>query len=549
MKFKSLFDTSAYHQLKEHFDDLKEIHLADLFAKNPERAKQFSIEHEDFFIDFSKNRLSKKTIELFSNAAKEIDLKSQINDLFDGGKINQTENRAVLHTALRDLKSDEKVVDGVNIMIDIKGELEKIKVFTEKIHSGEWLGFTGEKIKSVVNIGIGGSDLGPHMVCEALKSYQNRNLELHFVSNVDPSHLAETLKNVEAKSTLFIVASKTFTTQETMTNAENARTWLIEKLYDEDAVANHFVALSTNKESVELFGIKPENRFTFWNWVGGRYSLWSSIGLPISLAVGYKNFERLLEGANSADKHFKKEPFEKNIPFLMAIIGVWYNNFFGAASHAILPYDQLLSFFPAYLQQADMESNGKSVDRNGKDVNYHTGPVIWGEPGTNGQHAFYQLIHQGTKFIPCDFIASANSQNPIGNQHSKLLSNYFAQTEALMNGKPEVDVVRELELEGKEDDEIEMLKNFKVFKGNNPTTSILVKELDPYNLGKLIAFYEHKIYVQGVFWNVFSFDQWGVELGKVLAKKILPELNQNKATTSHDSSTNGLINRYKKWSN
>jgi glucose-6-phosphate isomerase len=545
MSYKSIFNTLAHKKLESHFNGIKNTPLKALFAEDLLRASKFKIEEGDFYFDFSKNRITEETIALFVEAANEIGFKDQLNAFFGGDKINETENRAVLHTALRDFSSSEVLVDGKNVLPLVKAEQEKMKAFCQKVHSGEWKGQTGKAIKNIVNIGIGGSDLGPVMVVEALKSYKVDGIESYFVSNIDSSHLYQTLKKVDAEETLFIVASKTFTTQETMTNALSARNWLIEQLGSEEAVAKHFVALSTNAKAVKEFGIAADNMFEFWDWVGGRYSLWSSIGLSIALNVGYENFEALLKGAHAADTHFKTADLDKNIPFIMAALGVWYNNYFGAESHAVLPYDQYLHRFAAYLQQGDMESNGKSVDRNGNTVDYQTGPIIWGEPGTNGQHAFYQLIHQGTKLIPSDFIAFAKSNNPIGDHHEKLLSNFFAQPEALMNGKTVEEVIEELVAQGKSEEEIEKLIPFKVFEGNRPTNSIMIKELNPFNLGFLIALYEHKIYAQGILWNVYSYDQWGVELGKVLAKKILPELTSEGNVASHDSSTNGLINWYK----
>jgi glucose-6-phosphate isomerase len=545
MRYKSIFNTLAHEKLESHFNGIKDTHLKELFADDLLRASKFKIEEGDFYFDFSKNRITEETIALFVEAANEIGFSDQLMAFFGGEKINETENRAVLHTALRDFSSNEVLVDDANVLPLVKAEQEKMEAFCQKVHSGEWKGQTGKTIKNIVNIGIGGSDLGPVMVVEALKSYKVDGIESYFVSNIDSSHLYQTLKKVDAEETLFIVASKTFTTQETMTNALSARNWLIEQLGSEEAVAKHFVALSTNGKAVQEFGIAADNMFEFWDWVGGRYSLWSSIGLSIALNVGYENFEALLKGAHAADNHFRNTDLDKNIPFIMAALGVWYNNYFGAESHAVLPYDQYLHRFAAYLQQGDMESNGKSVDRNGNTVDYQTGPIIWGEPGTNGQHAFYQLIHQGTKLIPSDFIAFAKSNNPIGDHHEKLLSNFFAQPEALMNGKTVEEVIEELVAQGKSEEEIEKLIPFKVFEGNRPTNSIMIKELNPFNLGFLIALYEHKIYAQGILWNVFSYDQWGVELGKVLAKKILPELTSEGNVASHDSSTNGLINWYK----
>ena len=542
MKYKSLFDTKAHAELQQHFEETKNLHLKTLFQSQQNRFSEFTVDWDGFLFDYSKNRVTSETIVLFDKAAAEIDLKTQINNLFSGEKINKTENRAVLHTALRDFSSKPILVDGENIKPLIAEALAKMKGFSDKVHSGKWKGHTGKSIKQIVNIGIGGSDLGPYMVTEALKTYKVEGIESYYVSNVDGTHLFQTLKKLKAEETLFIVASKTFTTQETMTNAHSAKDWLVNQLGSEDAVAKHFVALSTNEKAVKDFGIDTQNMFVFWDWVGGRYSLWSSIGLSIALNIGYQNFEQLLKGAEAMDIHFKTAPFKHNIPFLMAVLGIWYNNYFGAESHAVLPYDQYLHRFAAYLQQGDMESNGKSVDRNGNSITYQTGPIIWGEPGTNGQHAFYQLIHQGTKLIPSDFIAFANSNNPVGDHHPKLLSNFFAQTEALMNGKTAEEAKVELEASGKSIKEVEQLLPFKVFDGNRPTNSIFIDKLTPYNLGRLIAAYEHKIFVQGAFWNVYSYDQWGVELGKQLAKKILPEIESSDAVSSHDSSTNGLIN-------
>jgi glucose-6-phosphate isomerase len=469
--------------------------------------------------------------------------------MFKGEKINETEHRSVLHVALRHFGEEPYHVDGENVMPGIIRVREQMKSFCDKVHNGDWKGFNGKKIRCIVNIGIGGSDLGPVMVTEALKPYWKKNISAHFVSNVDGTHIAETLKKVKAEETLFLVASKTFTTQETMTNAHTARQWFLDNGGSEQDIAKHFIALSTNEKEVVKFGIAAENMFEFWDWVGGRYSLWSAIGLSIALTIGYDNFEELLKGAYEVDQHFKTEKFANNIPVLLALIGTWYTNFFGAQSEAILPYDQYMHRFAAYFQQGNMESNGKSVDRNGYEVSYMTGPVIWGEPGTNGQHAFYQLIHQGSLIIPCDFIAPAISHNPIGDHHVKLLSNFFAQTEALMNGKTEEEVTAELSKTSATKEAIKKLLKFKTFKGNKPTNSFLLKQVTPHSLGSLIAMYEHKIFVQGVIWNIFSFDQWGVELGKQLANKILPELENKEKVTSHDSSTNGLINAFKQLRN
>lgn len=538
--------TQAYKYLSNHYVDIAPKHLTELFAADKERFAKFSITFGDILFDYSKNRIDDTTKALLLQLARECRLEEAINAMFAGDAINETEGRAVLHTALRHQGDGPVLVDGKDVIPDVKAVLTKMRGFSERIIGGDWKGHTGKPITDVVNIGIGGSDLGPVMVTEALKPYKN-HLNIHFVSNVDGTHIAETLKKVEPETTLFLIASKTFTTQETMANAHTARQWLLDSGAAADAVAKHFVALSTNAKAVAEFGIDTQNMFEFWDWVGGRYSLWSAIGLSIVLSIGYENFEQLLQGANASDKHFRETPFEENIPVIMALLGVWYNNFFDAETQAILPYDQYLHRFAAYFQQGDMESNGKYVDREGNPVEYQTGPIIWGEPGTNGQHAFYQLIHQGTKLIPCDFIAPAQTHNPIGEHHTLLLSNFFAQTEALMNGKDEAEVITELKASGKSDEEIARLKTFKIFEGNRPSNSFLIKKITPFTLGLLIALYEHKIFVQGIIWNIFSFDQWGVELGKQLAGKILPELRNDEAITSHDASTNGLINRYKTW--
>ncbi|WP_262247634.1 glucose-6-phosphate isomerase [Parapedobacter soli] len=538
--------TQAYKYLSNHYIDIAPKHLTELFAADNDRFSKFSITFGDILFDYSKNRIDDTTKALLLQLARECKLEDAIRAMFAGEAINETEGRAVLHTALRHHGDEPVLVDGKDVMPEVKAVLNKMRGFSDRIISGDWKGHTGKPITDVVNIGIGGSDLGPVMVTEALKPYKN-HLNIHFVSNVDGTHIAETLKKADPATTLFLIASKTFTTQETMANAHTARQWLLDSGATAEAVAKHFVALSTNAEAVAAFGIDTQNMFEFWDWVGGRYSLWSAIGLSIMLSVGYENFEQLLQGANASDIHFRETPFEENIPVIMALLGVWYNNFFDAETQAILPYDQYLHRFAAYFQQGDMESNGKYVDREGKPVDYQTGPIIWGEPGTNGQHAFYQLIHQGTKLIPCDFIAPAQTHNPIGEHHTMLLSNFFAQTEALMNGKVETEVVTELKVSGKSDEEIERLKTFKVFDGNRPSNSFLIKKITPYTLGSLIALYEHKIFVQGIIWNIFSFDQWGVELGKQLAGKILPELRNNEQVDTHDASTNGLINRYKAW--
>jgi glucose-6-phosphate isomerase len=536
--------TQAYEYLSNHLVDMADTHMKDLFEKDAERFQKFSLLFNDIFLDYSKNRINDKTMALLMQLAKECELENAIKSMFSGEKINETEDRAVLHTALRNRSNTPVMFEGKDVMPEVNEVLAKMKKFSEAVISGSWKGYTGKAITDVVNIGIGGSDLGPVMVTEGLKSYKN-HLQMHFVSNVDGTHIVETLKKVNPETTLFLVASKTFTTQETMTNAHSARDWFLESGAADEDVAKHFAALSTNSEGVSKFGIDTENMFEFWDWVGGRYSLWSAIGLSIALSIGFENFEGLLTGAHEMDNHFRSADFEQNMPVILALIGIWYNNFFEAETEAILPYDQYMHRFAAYFQQGDMESNGKHVDRNGDDVNYQTGPVIWGEPGTNGQHAFYQLIHQGTKLIPCDFIAPAKSHNPLGEHHKMLLSNFFAQTEALMNGKDEEEVLGEMRDKSKE--VRDKIAPFKVFEGNRPTNSILVKLITPKTLGSLIAMYEHKIFVQGIIWNIFSFDQWGVELGKQLAGKILPELQENNEVNSHDSSTNGLINLYKDW--
>jgi glucose-6-phosphate isomerase len=529
--------TNAWQLLEAHAQDMKKLQMRDLFAEDAHRFSGFSTCAEDIVFDYSKNIITEQTIQLLIQLASECGIKEAIVSMFAGEKINETEGRAVLHTALRNFSGHPVLSDGKDIMPDVRSVLSQMKNFCDNIHSGAWKGYTGKKIKYIVNIGIGGSDLGPVMVTEALRPYWVNGIETYFVSNVDGTHIAETLKKVTADETLFLIASKTFTTQETMTNAHTARNWFLQYAKDEAYIAKHFAALSTNEKEVVKFGIDKANMFEFWDWVGGRYSLWSAIGLSIALTIGYDNFEQLLKGAYAADEHFKKEPFDKNIPVLMALIGLWYTNFFDAKSEAILPYDQYLHRFAAYFQQGNMESNGKYVSRNGEKVNYSTGPIIWGEPGTNGQHSFYQLIHQGTHMIPCDFIAPAISHNPVGDHHEKLLSNFFAQTEALMNGKSKEEVMAE----GVKEE----LIPFKVFEGNRPSNSILIKKITPFTLGELIALYEHKIFVQGIIWNIYSFDQWGVELGKQLANKILPELRGDEKISTHDGSTNALINLYK----
>lgn len=537
--------TQAWKKLEAHFEQVRDVQMKQLFADDPDRFNRLSIQFEDILVDFSKNRITDETLQLLLQLAEECKLQDAIEQMFTGEPINETEGRSVLHIALRNRTNLPIMVDGKDVMPEVNEVLGRMETFANQMVNGDRRGFTGKPLRTIVNIGIGGSDLGAVMVTEALKPYWKPGMEVHFVSNVDGTHMAETLKQCDPETTLFMIASKTFTTQETMTNARTARSWFLEAAGSEEEVAKHFVAISTNAEGVKDFGIAPENMFGFWDWVGGRYSLTSAIGLPIACTVGFDHFRQLLEGFHAMDLHFRETEPDKNLPVLLALIGIWYNNFFGAESEAILPYDQYLHRFPAYFQQGNMESNGKYVDRNGQPVDYQTGPIIWGEPGTNGQHAFYQLIHQGTKLIPCDFIAPAISHNPIGDHHAKLLSNFFAQTEALMMGKSESEVSAELEADGKTASEIEQLLPFKVFEGNRPTNSILLKKVTPRSLGSLIALYEHKIFTQGIIWNIFSFDQWGVELGKQLAKKILPELDGSGDVSSHDASTNGLINAWK----
>ncbi len=536
--------TKSWRKLIKHHKTMQGVQMKTLFAENPSRFDQMSLRFEDILLDYSKNIATAETLDLLVKLARECGLKAAIEAMFKGEAINVTENRAVLHTALRNQTGTPVIVGDKNVMPDVKEVLKKMESFCSKIIAGSWKGFSGKAITDVVNIGIGGSDLGPVMVTEALKPYAN-HLKVHFVSNVDATHLVEVMKKVEVETTLFLIASKTFMTQETMANAQSARQMFLAVAKDENHIKKHFVALSTNENEVVKFGIDPQNMFGFWDWVGGRYSLTSAIGLSIALSIGFDNFKQLLAGFHAMDKHLKNTPFERNMPVLMALLGVWYVNFFGAESEAILPYDQYMHRFAAYFQQGNMESNGKCVDRNGEKVTYQTGPIIWGEPGTNGQHAFYQLIHQGTRLIPCDFLAPATSHNPIGAHHTLLLSNFFAQTQALMTGKTEGEVVAEFEKMGKKTEEYQKLVPFKVFEGNRPTNSILFKQLTPRTLGSLIALYEHKIFVQGIIWNVFSFDQWGVELGKQLANNILPQLQNNEPTSQFDSSTNGLINAWK----
>jgi glucose-6-phosphate isomerase len=535
----------AWQALQKHQREMAGVHMRDLFAQDPRRFECFSLRFGDILFDYSKNRVTQDTMGLLFDLARQANLTDKIEAMFTGQKVNNTENRAVLHVALRNRSNRPIVVDGQDVMPQVNAVLARIRSFSDAVRSGAWKGYTGKPITDIVNIGIGGSDLGPKMVCEALKPYGKPGLHVHFVSNVDGTDLVETLKVVNPETVLFLVASKTFTTQETMANAHSARRWFLETAKDEAAVTRHFVAMSTNTQEVAKFGIDSANMFEFWDWVGGRYSLWSAIGLSIALYVGMDNFEALLTGAHRVDEHFRSTPFEENIPVVMGLLGIWYNNFFGAQSLAILPYDQYLVHFSSYFQQGDMESNGKSVTRGGERIDYQTGPIIWGQPGTNGQHAFYQLIHQGTKLIPCDFLAAAQSQNPLGDHHMLLLSNYFAQTEALMKGRTPDEARAELVAAGKTGAELETLVAARTFPGNRPTNSFLYPRLTPEILGSLTALYEHKIFTQGAIWDVNSFDQWGVELGKQLAKVILPELPGPERVDSHDSSTNGLINYYK----
>lgn len=540
-----LTQCNAWRALTDHYYEISNQHMRDWFAQDPQRFERFSLRFEDILLDYSKNRITAETLGLLLDLARECDVPEWARSMFAGEKINSTEHRAVLHIALRNRSNRPIKVDGEDVMPAVNAVLAKMRNFSEQLRSGAWKGYSGEPIRDVVNIGIGGSDLGPQMVCEALKPYASDNLRVHFVSNIDGSQIAETLKPLNPATTLFIVASKTFTTQETMTNARTARAWLLAAASDESVVAKHFVALSTNTDAVQAFGIDTGNMFEFWDWVGGRYSLCSAIGLSIALYVGMDAFEELLTGAHAMDEHFRSAPLEKNLPVILALLGVWYGNFFGAETHAILPYDQYLHRFPAYFQQGDMESNGKSVTRTGVAVDYTTGPVIWGEPGTNGQHAFYQLIHQSPKLIPADLLAAAESHNPLGEHHRILLANFFAQGEALMRGKSASEVQSELEAQGLAGPGLKALLPHKVFPGNRPTNSILYRRLTPRTLGSLIALYEHKIFVQGIIWNINSFDQWGVELGKQLAQSIFPELGQEAEVNTHDASTNGLINYYK----
>ncbi|GAB3533302.1 glucose-6-phosphate isomerase [Pontibacter brevis] len=544
LKNYSPTQAKAWQKLEKHYQEIAPKHLRELFEQDPQRFEKFSLQLEDMLFDLSKNRITEETLSLLTELAEETELPAAIESMFRGEPINATEGRAVLHTALRNFSDETLEVDGENVLPEVREVQQQMKAFCGKLHSGEWTGYTGKAINHVVNIGIGGSDLGPQMVCEALKSYKKENIEISFISNVDGTDAAEVLRHLNPETTLFIIASKTFTTKETITNAKTAREWFLKKAEDKEYVKKHFVALSTNVEAVVEFGIAPENTFRFWDWVGGRFSLWSAIGLSIACALGYDKFEELLKGAEAMDKHFRQAPLRQNIPVQLALLSIWYTNFFGCQTHAVLPYDQYLRLLPDYLQQLMMESNGKSIDRNGETVTYQTQPVIWGAAGTNSQHSFFQLIHQGTVLIPSDFIAPANSHNPVGQHHPLLLSNFFAQTEALMKGKTEKEVREELSKKNMSSEELEQLVPHKVFEGNKPSTSIMFKLLTPYTLGNLIAMYEHKTFVQGVIWNVYSFDQWGVELGKQLAGTIEGELLQDKQA-NHDSSTAGLINYYR----
>ena len=541
----ALTESNAWRALSVHYESMVNIPMRDLFRQDPHRFEKFSLRFNDILLDYSKNRITEETLNLLLGLAHQAGLKQWIDRMFNGEKINITENRAVLHIALRNRSNRPIIVDGEDVMPQVNAVLQKMAAFCQSIRNGDWKGYSGKPIRDIVNIGIGGSDLGPVMVTEALKPYGKADLNVHFVSNIDGTHICENIKRLNPETTLFIIASKTFTTQETLTNAHTAKDWLLKASGDKQSIAKHFVALSTNSEEVARFGIDTNHMFEFWDWVGGRYSLWSAIGLSIAVYIGMDKFEQLLSGAHEMDQHFQNTPLEKNMPVILGLLGVWYNNFFGAQTQAILPYDQYLHRFPAYFQQGDMESNGKSVNRDSQQVDYSTGPIIWGEPGTNGQHAFYQLIHQGTKLIPTDFLAPIESQNPIGEHHKILLSNFFAQTEALMKGKTEEEARKELESAGVSGEKLQSLVPHKMFAGNKPSNSILFQKLTPQTLGSLIALYEHKIFVQGILWNINSFDQWGVELGKQLAKAILPELEGQDPVTSHDASTNGLINYYK----
>jgi len=541
----ALTESPAWQALLKHHESMSSTHMRDLFTQDADRFNKFTESFNGILLDYSKNIVTEETMSLLMDLAKQANIKEWTEKMFTGDKINITEDRAVLHVALRNRSNTPIVVDGEDVMPAVNAVLDKMRGFTDSVRNGDWKGYTGKPMKDVVNIGIGGSDLGPVMVTEALKPYTKRDLNVHFVSNIDGTHMAETLRVCDPETTMFIIASKTFTTQETITNANTAKDWFLEKASDAAHVAKHFVALSTNAEEVSAFGIDTNNMFEFWDWVGGRYSFWSAIGLPIAIAIGMDNFEELLAGGHDMDNHFRNTPLEQNIPAILALIGIWYNNFYGSQTVAVLPYDQYMHRFSAYFQQGDMESDGKRVNRDAEVVDVQTGPIIWGEPGTNGQHAFYQLIHQGTKLIPCDFLAPVETHNPVGEHHPILLSNFFAQTEALMKGKTRDEAKTELEAAGFSGDTLEELATHKEFAGNKPTNSIMFQKLTPRMLGSLVAMYEHKIFVQGIIWNINSYDQWGVELGKQLAKAILPELGGSDDVSSHDCSTNGLINHYK----
>ena len=546
MTMSALTTSTAWQSLETHYEKVGKLHMREMFERDPDRFEKFTLQFNDILLDYSKNRVTEETLALLLNLARHVDLEVWRDKMFRGERINFTEDRAVLHVALRNRSNRPIMVDNHDVMPDVNQVLKHMEEFSEAVRNGTWKGFGGKPMTDIVNIGIGGSDLGPVMVTEALKPYQKKGLRFQFVSNIDGTHLAEVLKDLNPETALFVIASKTFTTQETLTNARSARDWLLNFAPDESAIAKHFVALSTNAPEVSRFGIDTANMFEFWDWVGGRYSLWSAIGLSIAIALGMENFQDILAGAHDMDNHFRTAPLEKNMPVILGLLGVWYNNFFGAETHAIFPYDQYMHRFPAYFQQGDMESNGKRVSRSGEPVDYSTGPVIWGEPGTNGQHAFYQLIHQGTKLIPADFIVPLKSHNVIGEHHTILLSNFFAQTEALMRGKTLTEAEQELKQAGADENRARDLLPHKVFEGNKPTNSIVVDKLTPRTLGSLIALYEHKIFIQGTIWNINSFDQWGVELGKQLASEILPELTTEGDVTTHDSSTQGLIRYYKR---
>jgi glucose-6-phosphate isomerase len=541
----SLIQSTVWTELQNHHESIASRHLRELFAEDPGRGGKFTLRFGDLLLDYSKNRITEETMSLLLQLAKEAKVETWRECMFSGARINFTEDRSVLHVALRNRSNRPILVDGKDVMPEVNAVLSHMRLFTDAVRKGDWLGCTGQRITDVVNIGIGGSDLGPVMATEALRPYAKPGLRVHFVSNVDGTHVWEALRQVKPETTLFVIVSKTFTTQETLMNATTAKEWFLGAVGNQASVAKHFVAVSTNTKEVVNFGIDSRNMFEFWDWVGGRYSLWSAVGLSIALSVGMDHFEELLTGASEIDEHFRSAPLDRNLPVILALLGIWYNNFFHAQTHAVLPYDQYLHRFPAYLQQGDMESNGKRVTRDGAVVDYSTGPVIWGEPGTNGQHAFYQLIHQGTKLVPADFLIPIESHNPVGDHHSVLLSNFLAQTEALMRGKTEQEVRIELESVGLTGAELERLVPHKIFPGNIPTNSIIFRKLTPRTLGSLIAMYEHKIFVQGIIWNINSFDQWGVELGKQLAKVIHPQLKTKSAVVDHDSSTNALINYIK----